>query len=126
MTLCGMVLVQDRPEITILASTPSAELRCIVCHRTFDFAGGQTALVLKHIANGYDFVHDGKCAATAMNWIFVEPDYDRPAFSTDGQRVRVLRIASAVGWSAVLPNAAELKAAGRPVTFEPLLCWALV
>src|SRR5207237_7941465 len=105
-------------EAVSVAETPRVELRCIVCHKPFDFASGPTALILKHIAYGYDFVHDGLCLATAKEWIFAEPDYDRPMFSTDGTRVRILRVASAVGWSAVMPNSgSEFAEGGRPVTF---------
>jgi hypothetical protein len=102
------------------------ELRCVVCHQPFDFAAGQTAVVLKHIAYGYDFAHAGRCEATAREWIFVEPGYDRPAFSDDAQRRQVLRITSSAGWYAVLPNAPELVLGGTPVAFERLQCWALV
>jgi hypothetical protein len=101
-------------------------LRCVVCHRPFDFAAGQTALVLKHIAYGYDFVHDGKCVATAREWLFVEPGYDRPAFSTDGARVRILRVSDAAGWAVALPAAPEQVLAGTPVVYEPVACWAMV
>jgi hypothetical protein len=101
-------------------------LRCVVCHAPLDFAAGQTAVVLMHIAYGYDFAHDGACLSAAREWIFVEPGYDRPAFSTDGQRVRMLRVSPADGWAAVLPTSPEEILRGRPVTFEPLQCWALV
>jgi hypothetical protein len=127
--------VLDRPterRVTApaIAEQPStnrvADLRCVVCHRTFDFAAGQSALILKHIAYGYDFAHDGPCLTTARSWIFVDPDYDRPAFSTDGQRHRVVSIANADGWVVALPNAPELVEAGKPVTYEPVRFWALV
>jgi hypothetical protein len=101
-------------------------LRCVVCHKPFDFAAGQTALVLKHIAYGYDFVHDGKCVAAAREWLFVEPGYDRPAFSTDGTRVRILRVSDAEGWAVALPSAPEQVLAGTPVLYEPVACWAMV
>ncbi len=103
-----------------------AEMRCVVCHKAFDFADGQTATILKHIAYGYDFAHPGVCEAKARGWIFVEPGYDRPAFSADWQRVRVLRIASAAGWTAALPSAPEQVLAGVPVIYEPVAYWALV
>ena len=101
-------------------------LRCIVCKGAFDFAAGETATVLRHIAYGYDFAHDGACLATALDWIFVEPGYDRPTFSVGRQRVRVLGTAPAAGWAAVLPNTPEQRLAGAPVSFEALHCWALV
>jgi hypothetical protein len=103
-----------------------ALLRCIVCQRPFDFAAGETGTVLRHIAYGYDFAHVGTCLAAALEWIFVEPGYDRPAFSVGRQRVRVLGTAPADGWAAVLPNTPEQRLAGVPVSFEALHCWALV
>src|SRR5690349_22484776 len=33
------------------------QLRCIVCHVPFDFAHQETAVVLRHVAYGHDFVH---------------------------------------------------------------------
>jgi hypothetical protein len=84
------------------------------------------AIVLKHIAYGYDYVHDGACLAAAREWIFVEPGYDRPAFSSDGLRDRILCAYAPEDWSAVLPGAPEEALAGHPVKFEPLLCWAVV
>jgi hypothetical protein len=122
--------VLDRP-LTSFArlerpSTQSAELRCIVCRRPFNFLAGQAAIILKHVAYGYDFVHDGLCRATALSWIFVEPDYDRPAFSVDDLRVRILQTSDADGWCAALPNARELADAGQPISYEPLRFWALV
>jgi hypothetical protein len=101
-------------------------LYCTVCHRSFDFERGEVAVVLKHIAYGYDYVHEGTCLKTAREWIFVEPGYDRPAFSTDGERERILCTYAPEDWSAVLPNAAEQVLGGDPVNFEALLCWAVV
>jgi hypothetical protein len=132
-TLLPMTVL-DRPQV---ASAPrqavaratrrnAQELRCIVCRKPFDFAAGEVAVILKHIAYGYDFAHDGRCVAHARQWLFVEPGYDRPAFSTDGQRTRVVRTASAEGWSAILPKSREEAEAGEPVSEEPLQCWALV
>jgi hypothetical protein len=124
--------VLDRPSVSFAlhaaAERPQAQVQvtCVVCHRPFDFAAGQTATVLKHIAYGYDFAHPGVCEATAREWIFVEPGYDRPAFSTDGQRVRVLRVSSAAGWAAALPAAPEQVLNGVPLLYEPLAYWAVV
>lgn len=101
-------------------------MRCVVCHKPFDFAAGQAAIVLKHISYGYDFAHPGRCEATARDWIFVEPGFDRPAFSTDGQRARILRVSSADGWAAVLPAAPEQVLDGVAVHYEPVTFWALV
>jgi hypothetical protein len=126
--------VLDRP-LTSYATDHTAErralksevkLRCVVCHKVFDFAVGQTAIVLKHIAYGYDFAHPGVCEAAAREWIFVEPGYDRPEFSGDEKRARVLRISSAAGWAAVLPAAPEQVRDGVPVLYEPVTYWALV
>ena len=97
-----------------------------MCRSAFDFKAGETAVILRHIAYGYDFVHEGACLATAEEWIFAEPGYDRPAFIRDAERVRLLQTASAEGWSAVIPNAAAQILAWEPVSFEPLHCWALV
>jgi hypothetical protein len=36
-------------------------LHRIVCSVLFDFAAGETVVVLHHYAYGYDFVHDGPC-----------------------------------------------------------------
>ena len=66
------------------------------------------------------------CEARAREWIFVEPGYDRPAFSTDGERVRILRVSSAAGWAAVLPAAPEQVLDGVPVLYVPLAYWAVV
>jgi len=126
--------VLDRPDVAIAPGPrtqrerllETVELRCVVCHKPFDFGSGQVAIVLKHIAYGYDFAHEGACLATAREWIFADPEYDRPAFGSDGQRARVVHIASAAGWSAVMPAPLEQIVAGTPVVFDPLLCWALV
>jgi len=29
-------------------------MRCVICRQAFDFAAGQTAVVLHHVAYGYD------------------------------------------------------------------------
>jgi hypothetical protein len=128
MTVLDRPLITSAPDKSVERSAAQSqdELRCVVCHKAFDFAAGQTAIVLKHIAYGYDFAHAGVCEATAREWLFVEPGYDRPAFGTDGQRVRVLRIASAAGWAAALPAAPEQVLAGVPVLYEPVAHWALV
>jgi hypothetical protein len=99
-------------------------VKCFVCKKPFNFAAGESALILRHIAYGYDFVHEGACLAAAREVIFVEPGYDRPAFSTDGQRVRVIDASPAACWTAVLPNALERAVAGDPVSVEPLQFWA--
>jgi hypothetical protein len=101
-------------------------VKCFVCKKSFNFAAGESALILRHIAYGYDFVHAGVCLAAARELIFVEPGYDRPAFSADGERVRVIAASPAPCWAAVLPNAVERAVAGDPVSVEPLQFWAVV
>ena len=126
--------VLDRPALAFASETAvdrrtlqsQPQVICVVCHGVFDFAAGQTAMVLKHIAYGYDFAHPGVCEARAREWIFVEPGYDRPAFSTDGERVRILGVYSAAGWAAVLPAAPEQVVDGVPVLHVPLAYWAEV
>jgi hypothetical protein len=69
----------------------AAQLQCIVCKLGFDFAAGETAIVLRHVAYYYDFVHSGNCLSTALDWIFAEPGYDVAEFAPDRERVRILR-----------------------------------
>jgi len=102
------------------------ELRCVVCHRAFDFAAQEAALVLRHVAYGYDFVHDNACLADACERLFPEPGYDCGAFARDPERRRVLAVAPAKDWMAVIARAPEPSAAIRRVHSDPLLCWALV
>jgi hypothetical protein len=45
----------------------TSALRCIVCCVPFDFAAGETAVVLRHVAYGCDFVHDGPCLGAACD-----------------------------------------------------------
>jgi hypothetical protein len=104
----------------------TAELKCIVCHKPFNFDAGQYAIILRHIAYGYDFVHDGVCLAKACQWIFVEPGYDRPEFVTDDERLRILSASSAQCWSAIVPNGAQQASAGVAINKEPLQFWAVV
>jgi hypothetical protein len=120
------VRFQSQLEASRPIHLPAVELYCAVCHQSFDFERGESAVVLKHIAYGYDYVHDGKCLETALDWIFVEPGYDRPAFRKDAERERILCTYSPEDWSAVLPNAPEQVLAGDPVSFERLLCWAVI
>jgi hypothetical protein len=72
-------------------------LRCVVCRAAFDFAAGEAALLLQHVAYGCDFVHDGTCAAAAAESIFPEPGFDCAAFARAPERRRVLSSASADG-----------------------------
>jgi hypothetical protein len=100
-------------------------LRCIVCHEPFDFASGETAVVLRHIAYGYDFVH-ARHESIALGWIFVDPEYDRPEFSHDARRAGVVEVAPPDGWAAVMPETPQRIDAGYFVRFELLRLWALV
>ena len=98
--------------------TAAPELRCLVCRAAFDLAGGEAAIVLRHVAYGYDFVHDGACLARAREWIFAEPGYDCAAFARDPERRRVLGVMTAEGWTAIRSNTAQAT--------DPLWCWALI
>ena len=100
-------------------------LRCIVCHEPFDFAAGETALVLRHIAYGYDFVH-ARHESVALEWIFVDPEYDRPEFTHDAERAVIVDVAAPDGWAAVMPETPEKIDEGYFVRFDPLRLWALV
>jgi hypothetical protein len=112
-----------------LAFTPDAagDLHCAICRRSFDFAAGETAAVLRHVAYGYDFVHeDGACLDQALATIFPEPGYDGAAFALDPERRRILAVADAAGWTAVAPEPPARVLAGQPVRFEPLRWWMLI
>lgn len=104
----------------------TTELRCVVCHQAFDFAAQEAALVLRHVAYGYDFVHDNACLADSCERLFPEPGYDCGAFARDPERRRVLAVAPADGWMAVIARTPEPLALSRRVRSDPLLCWVLV
>ena len=108
------------------AQPAQTTLRCVTCRQPFDFGRGETALILKHIAYGYDFVHGGACELVALERIFVEPGYDRPAFAYGNPRARVLRAAPATGWEAVIPRSATASSGCEAFSFQPLGWWALV
>ena len=101
-------------------------MRCVVCLEAFDFAAHEAALVLRHVAYGYDFVHDNACLADACERLFPEPGYDCGAFARDPKRQRVLAVMPADGWVAVVGRTPEPFAATRRLHSDPLLCWALV
>ena len=82
------VTTSKRDSAPTLSTT--TELKCVVCKRGFDFSAGDAAIVLRHVAYYYDFAHEGKCLARALDWIFPEPDYDCAAFSRDQERLRIL------------------------------------
>ena len=65
-------------------------MRCVICRQDFDFAAGQTAVVLHHVAYGFDFVHSGLCEAQALSLIFPEPGFDCAAFAHDTKRSKVV------------------------------------
>jgi hypothetical protein len=66
-------------------------MRCVICRQGFDFDSGQTAVVLRHVAYGYDFAHPGACEQAALELLFPEAGYDSAAFSHDLERAYVLR-----------------------------------
>jgi hypothetical protein len=111
-----------------LALTPDAagDLHCAICRRSFDFAAGEAAVVLRHVAYGHDFVHQGACLDRALAAIFPEPGFDGAAFAMEPQRRRILAVADADGWAAVEPESPARVLAGRPVRFEPLRWWMLI
>ena len=118
------------PDGTVLPALEHGvdELRCVVCGRPFDFAAGQTAVVLRHTAYGYDLAHDGACLAAAREQIFAEPGYDRVAFGRDPERRRILAAAPGAGWSAVMavPGRSPSACGGPTVRLERLRWWVLV
>jgi hypothetical protein len=129
------ITLRDAPaSVRSAVRSPSAPLRCLVCGEPFDFAAGEAAVVLRHVAYGYDFVHDGRCLATARELLFAEPGYDSAALGRDPQRRRILDAGPAAGWAAVLPEPPQRIGPGRPlqlvdgrpVQLEPLRWWALV
>ena len=131
------ITLRDAPAaVSALAGVraPSAALRCVVCGAAFDFAAGESAVVLRHVAYGHDFVHDGRCLATARELLFAEPGYDCAALGRDPERRRVLDASPGAGWAAVLPEPPRRigpgrplqLADGRPVHLEPLRWWALI
>src|SRR6476620_9330878 len=121
------ITLRDAPAaVSALAGVraPSAALRCVVCGGAFDFAAGESAVVLRHVAYGHDFVHDGRCLATARELLFAEPGYDCPALGRDPLRRRVVDATPADGWSATRSPAPG--APGGRVRHEPLRWWALI
>jgi hypothetical protein len=101
------------------------DLPCVICQTPFQFRAGESALVLRHVAYGYDFVHEGACFAAASDAFFVEPGYDCAAFGPDPERRRVLGVAAADGWLALSANTSESFLA-RQVRFDPLRNWAVI
>ena len=122
----AVVMLHRPTSVSSDASVDHAPLGCVVCHEPFDFINGEIAVVLRHVAYGYDFTHAGSCLETALEWIFVEPGYDTAAFSLDTERKRILSTTPADGWAAVMPEAPERVLGGSSVRFEALSTWALV
>jgi hypothetical protein len=129
------ITLRDAPaQVLAGVRTPSAPLRCVVCGHAFDFAAGESAVVMRHVAYGHDFVHDGRCLAIARDLLFAEPGYDSAALGRDPQRRRILDAGPAAGWAAVLPEPPQRIGPGRPVQLvdgrpvhlEPLRWWALI
>jgi hypothetical protein len=75
----------------------AAGMHCFICQLPFDFAAGEVAHIVKHVAYGYDFAHEGACLAAAYELIFPEPGYDCAAFGPDPLRVRIVG-AERFGW----------------------------
>ena len=77
---------------------------CTTCRRPIVFDAGEAAIILRHVAYGFDFVHQGPCLDAARELLFVEPGYDCQAFGPDLARRRVLDVADAEGWAAASPG----------------------
>jgi hypothetical protein len=100
-------------------------MRCVICRQYIDFAAGEVAVVLRHVAYGFDFAHSGACEAAALNAIFPEPGYDSAAFAHDPNRRAIVAVAPANGWSVVVAGSSEARSKDD-LHFEPLRLWALV
>jgi hypothetical protein len=118
-------LTRPQPE-QIAPPSRSTQLRCVTCRGEFDLDAGDSAVILRHIAYGFDLAHTGACLTAALDEIFVEPGYDAAAFSLDAERRRILKITAADGWFAVRPQTPQRILAGSLVRFEQLRWWALV
>jgi hypothetical protein len=114
------------PVTSLPSATPVTQPRCVTCGRAFDFEAGESAVVLRHVAYGYDLAHDGACLTAANDRLFLEPGFDGAAFGADPERTRIVQIAPADGWFAARPETPRQVLAGRLLRFEPLRWWALV
>ena len=106
------------------AMSSAVALRCAICHRPFNFAANEAAVVLRHVAYGYDFAHEGACLDAARELIFPEPDYDCAAFGRDPERRLVLDAYDAMGYAAVMAPTAS--AAAASLRLDSLRAWILV
>ena len=100
-------------------------MRCVICRQYIDFAAGEVAVVLRHVAYGFDFAHPGACEAAAVAAIFPEPGYDSAAFAHDPNRLAIVAVAPASGWSAVVAARADARS-NDDLRLESLRFWALV
>jgi hypothetical protein len=100
-------------------------MRCVICRQYIDFAAGEVAVVLRHVAYGFDFAHSGACEAAALGAVFPEPGYDSAAFAHDPNRRAIVAVAPANGWSAVAGCTSDARSKDD-LRVEPLRFWALV
>ena len=100
-------------------------MRCVICRQYIDFAAGEVAVVLRHVAYGFDFAHSGACEAAALGAIFPEPGYDSAAFAHDPIRRAIVAVAPANGWSVVVAGSSDARSKDD-LHFESLRFWALV
>ena len=110
------ITLRDAPARRVRSRRCSGAVRGAALRRLrrgLDFAAGKSAVVLRHVAYGHDFVHDGRCLATARELLFAEPGYDCAALGRDPERRRVLDAGPGAGWAAVLLHTAH--GPGRPV-----------
>jgi hypothetical protein len=87
--------------------SPPVLLRCVACAQALDVQSGGAAVILRHVAYAFGFVHQGACEAAALDSVFVEPGYDCAAYAHDRQRRRLLaaKAADDLRWCAVVEYA---------------------
>src|SRR5215831_6015096 len=91
------------PTHTSVPQTP--ELHCVVCQQAFDFAAQEAALVLRHVAYGYDSVHDTPALPTRANGSSSNP-------AMTAERSLVIPSVDAC-WTLRLPTAGRQLSPGR-------------
>jgi hypothetical protein len=69
---------------TSIPANANGMLRCFVCRQAFDFETHEVAVVLRHVAYGYDFVHVGRCGSTNQ----AARSFRRPGAGCAGYRLR--------------------------------------